>query len=168
VRRIETALERLTRLASFDAPTSESVDVTALLAELLEARRDLIRERRLLVLQELDTQHPEALGDPEQVRFALDALLGACFALVPERGDVYLASKHNVTGLRGGPTLRVLVRFHGPQRGSPAGRVPGVSPVENSLALVLAELVVRAQQGSFTVSEGQGEETLIVIELPAG
>ena len=167
VRRIEAALECLTRVASFGPPVAESVDVTALLAELLEARRDLIRERRLLVLQELDTQHPEALGDPEQLRFALDALLGACFALVPERGDVYLASKHHPASLRGAPMLRVLVRFHGPQRGSPAGRVPGVSPIENSLALVLAELVVRAQQGSFTVSEGQGDETLIVIELQA-
>ena len=28
------------------------------------------------------------------------------------------------------------------------------------------ELVVRAQQGSFTISEGQGDETLVVIELP--
>ena len=168
LRRIETALERLSRLASFGPPAPESVDVTALLGELLEARRDSIRDRHLLVLQELDTQRPEAFGDPEQLRFALDALLGACFALVPERGDVYLASKHNATGPRGAPALRVLVRFHGPQRGSPAGRVPGVSPIENSLALVLAELVVRAQQGSFTISEGQGEETLIVIELPAG
>jgi hypothetical protein len=128
----------------------------------------LIRERRLLVLQELDTQHPQALGDPEQLRFALDALLSACFALVPERGDVYLASKHHPSSLRGGPALRVLARFHGPQHASPTLRVPGVSPIENSLALVLAELVVRAQQGSFTISEGQGDETLIVIELRTG
>ncbi len=166
VRRIETSLERLAKLASFGPPAAEAVDVTALLGELLEARRDLIRDRRLLVLQELDTQHPAAHADPEQLRFALDALLGACFALVPERGDVYLASKHLAAGLRGGPTLRVLVRFHGPERSLAAGRVPGVSPVENSLALVLAELVVRAQQGSFTVSEAQGDETLIVLELP--
>jgi DNA-binding NtrC family response regulator len=166
LRRIETSLERLAQLASFGTPAPEAVDVTALLGELLESRRDLIRDRRLLVLQELDTQHPAAYGDPEQLRFALDALLGACFALVPERGDVYLASKHNASGLRGGPSLRVLVRFHGPQRGSPAARVPGVSPVENSLALVLAEIAVRAQQGSFTVSEAQGDETLVVLELP--
>jgi signal transduction histidine kinase len=168
VRRIEESLERLSQLASFGAPAVESVDVTTLLGELLEARRDLIRERRLLVLQELDTQHPVAVGDGEQLRFALDALLGACFALVPERGDVYLASKHHPAGLRGGPTLRVLVRFHGPERGAPGTRVAGVSPLENSLALVLAELVVRAQAGSFTINDGQGDETLIVIELPAG
>ena len=91
------------------------------------------------MLQELDTQRPQARGDREQLRFALDALLGACFELVPERGDLYLASKHHPTGLRGEPSLRVLVRFHGPQRGAPAGRIPGLSPAENSLALVLAE-----------------------------
>jgi len=34
--------------------------------------------------------------------------------------------------------------------------------------VVLAELVVRAQAGSFTINDGQGDETLIVIELPAG
>ena len=65
------------------------------------------------------------------------------------------------------PCLRVLVRFHGPQRGSPAGRVAGVTPAENSLALVLAELVVRAQHGSFTLDLGQPGETLVVLELPA-
>ena len=167
MRRIEESLEQLSRIASFGPPAVETVDVSALLSELLEARRERVRERRLLVLQELDTQRPEARGDPEQIRFALDALLGACFALVPEQGDLYLASKHDPTGLRGEPCLRVLVRFHGPQRGSPAGRVAGVTPAENSLALVLAELVVRAQRGSFTLDLGQGGETLIVLELPA-
>jgi DNA-binding NtrC family response regulator len=168
VRRIEESLERLERLASFGPPEIGPVDVAALLGELLEARRDLIRERRLLVLQELDTQHPTARGDAEQLRFALDALLGACFALVPERGDVYLASKHHPAGLRSVATLRVLIRFHGPSRGAPGTRIAGVSPLENSLALLLAERVVRAQQGSFTVNEGQGDETLVVIELQAG
>jgi hypothetical protein len=167
VRRIEESLDRLARVASFGPAGVETIDVTALLGELLEARRDQVRERRLLVLQELDTQRPEARGDPEQIRFALDALLDACFALVPERGDLYLASKHPPTGLRGGPSLRVLARFHGPQRGTATGRLPGLSPAENSLALVLAELVVHAQQGSFTLNESQGGETLVVLELPA-
>ncbi len=167
VRRIEESLELLSRMASFGPPGVETVDVTALLSELLEARRERVRERRLLVLQELDTQRPEARGDPEQIRFALDALLGACFALVQEQGDLYLASKHLPTGLRGGPCLRVLVRFHGPQRGAPAARVAGVTPAENSLALVLAESVVRAQHGSFTLDLGQGGETLVVLELQA-
>jgi DNA-binding NtrC family response regulator len=167
VRRIDESLEQLSRMASFGPPAVETVDVTALLSELLEARREQVRERRLLVLQELDMQRPDARGDPEQIRFALDALLGACFALVPEHGDLYLASKHHATGLRGQPCLRVLVRFHGPQRGAPAGRVAGVTPAENSLGLVLAELVVRAQHGSFTLDLGQPGETLVVLELPA-
>jgi hypothetical protein len=45
--------------------------------------------------------------------------------------------------------------------------VPGVSPLENSLALVLAGLVVRAQQGTLTVSEGPGDEMLIIVDIPA-
>jgi hypothetical protein len=60
-----------------------------------------------------------------------------------------------------------LVRFHGPQRGAPAGRVPGLSPAENSLLLVLAELVVEAQQGSFTLDQSQAGETLVILELRA-
>jgi len=167
VRRIEESLDHLARVASFGPSGVETVDITALLGELLEARREQVRERRLLVLQELDMQHPQARGDPEQIRFALDALLGACFTLVPERGDLYLASKHHPTGLRGGPSLRVLARFHGPERGSPAGRVPGLSPAENSLALVLAEIVVHAQQGSFTLNQDPRGETVVILELPA-
>jgi hypothetical protein len=167
VRRMEASLERLARVARFGPPALEAVDVTRLLAELLEARRETIRERRLLVLQELDTQQPVARADAAQLRFALDALLGASFALVPERGDVYLASKHHAAGLHGAPSLRVLVRFHGPERSGASARVPGVTPAENSLALVLAELVVRAQGGSFTVGAGDTGETLVVLEIPA-
>jgi hypothetical protein len=167
VRRMEESLELLSQIASFGPPVVEPVDVTALLSELLEARRERVRERRLLVLQELETERPEARGDPQQIRFALDALLGACFALLPEQGDLYLASKHLPGGLRGGPCLRVLVRFHGPQRGAPGGRAAGLSPAENSLALVLAERVVRACLGSFTLNVGQGDETLVVLDLPA-
>jgi signal transduction histidine kinase len=167
VRRMEDSLGLLSRIAGFGPPAVASVDLTALLSELLEARRERVRERRLLVLQELETERPEARGDPEQIRFALEALLSACFALVPEQGDLYLASKHLPGGLRGGPCLRVLVRFHGPPRGAPAGRAPGLSPAENSLALVLAEMVVRTCQGSFTLNVGQGDETLVVLDLPA-
>jgi DNA-binding NtrC family response regulator len=167
VRRIEESLARLSRVAAFEKPQAETIDVTALLGELLEAQRERIRERRLLVLQELDTQHPQALGDPEQIRFALEALLDGCFALVPERGDLYLASKHAPDGLRGRPSLRVLARFHGPPRGPVASRVPGVTPLENSLALVLAGLAVRAQQGTLTLSESPGDEILVVLDLPA-
>jgi DNA-binding NtrC family response regulator len=167
VRRMEESLELLSRLANLGPPTLQPVDVTGLLSELLEARRESVRERRLLVLQELDAQRPAARGDPEQIRFALDALLSACFGLVPDQGDLYLASKHLPAGLRGGPCLRVLVRFHGPQRGAPAGRVAGVSPAENSLAMVLAERVVRASHGNFTLNVSQGDETLVVLDLPA-
>jgi DNA-binding NtrC family response regulator len=166
LRRIEGTLESLSRAAALGAPAPEPVDVTGLLSELLEAQRDAIRERRLLVLQELDAQRGEARVDPDQLRFALDALLGACFTLVPERGDVYLASKHHPSGLRGQPSLRVLIRFHGPERGS-RSELPDVSPLRNSLGFVLTEHVVRANGGTFAINDNEGNETVVILELPA-
>ena len=102
VRRIETSLERLAQLASFGPPAPESVDVTALLGELLEARRDLIRERRLLVLQELDTQHPAALRRSRAA--ALRARCAARRVLLARPGARRRLSR--VETPRGGPARR--------------------------------------------------------------
>ena len=123
----------------------------------------------MLVLKELDKSRPLALGDAEQLRFAFEALLQKCLDIVPERGDVYFASKHHEAGLRGMPSVRVLVRFHGPrgegERG--AAPVPGVSPAENALEFVVAEAVARAQGGALAIQAGEGDETVLVLDLPA-
>ena len=99
----------------FPRPSLAPVDVSRLLEELLDERRKAIHERRLLVLEELDRSQPRALCDPEQLRFAFEALLDKSLELVPERGDVYLASKRHASGLRGEPSIRVLLRFRGPE-----------------------------------------------------
>jgi hypothetical protein len=83
---------------------------------------------------------------------------------VPERGDVYIASRHHGSALGGNPSMRVLLRFHTPGAGSSA---PGVSLAENSLDLMIAEIIIRAQGGDFAVAATDGEETLIVTDLPA-
>ncbi len=166
VERIEDVVERLERLAALAPPRRSAVDMEALLGELLRERRDTIRRRRLLVLKELDSERPHAEADPDQIRFAFEALLNKALELVPERGDLYCASRHHDAGLRGGPTLRVLVRFRGPD--GPTGAVPveGVAPAENALEFVIAEAVVRAQGGSMAVDAGEAE-TLVVVDLPA-
>jgi hypothetical protein len=129
----------------------------------------MIHERRLLVLKELDRSRPLALGDAEQLRFAFEALLPKCLDLVPERGDVYFASKHHDAGLRGMPSVRVLVRFRGPRAEGKRGAapVPGISPAENALELVVAEAVARAQGGALAIQAGEGDETVLVLDLPA-
>jgi signal transduction histidine kinase len=164
VGRIDALVERLAEVAEMRRPGREKVDVTGLLEELLAERRDAIRQRSLLVLKELETSHSQALGDRDQLRIAFDALLGKCLEWVPERGDVYIASRHHATGLAGNPSMRVLLRFHTPGSGTSA---PGVSLAETSLDLMIAEIIVRSQGGDFAVAATDGEETLIVADLPA-
>jgi K+-sensing histidine kinase KdpD len=95
---------------------------------------------------------------------AFDALLGKCLEWVPERGDVYIASRHHAAGLPSEGSMRVLLRFHTPGATSSG---PGVSIAETSLDLMIAEIIVRAQGGDFAVAATDGEETLIVVDLPA-
>ena len=167
VLRIEGVLEQLARFAELGPPRRSQVDVAALLDELLEGHRAQIEARRLLVLKELDRSQPLAEVDPDQLRLALAALLAKAFDLIAERGDLYLASKHSPTGLRGGPAVRVLLRFHSPGRVSPLGAVQGVSLEETSLELFLADALVRAQDGILTVDTTDADETLILLDLPA-
>lgn len=164
VGRIDALVERLGELAELAPPQRQPVDVSALLEGLLDERRQRIRERRLLVLKELDSGRPRALCDPEQLRFALEALLSKSLEMVPERGDVYLASRHHTSG-SGGPTVRILLRFHASE--SSEARAAGLSMTENSLEFAMADLIVRAQGGSLAITSTDGDETVIVIDLPA-
>ncbi len=167
VDRIESVVRELTQLAELTAPLIEAVDVAGMFEELLEFQRETIHARRLVVLKELDQDRPLALGDSAQLRFAFEAMLRKCLEIVPERGDVYFASRHHETGLQGRPALRVLVRFHGPGAPRNGPIVPGVAPAENALEFVVAEAVVRAQGGAFTIQTADADETILVLDLPA-
>jgi len=165
--RVDEALERLDRLAAFSAPEGKAIDVGGLLEEVLDKRRGRIHERRLLVLEELDRGRPRAQADPEQLRFVFEALLDAAIGLVPERGHVYIASKRNTSGLRGGPSVRVLLRYRGPQMGPAGPQRADLAPAANALDVAVAEIVVRAQGGTLTLDTSDSTETVIVVDLPS-
>lgn len=165
--RIDDVLVRLDRLASFPPPQPRPVDVGRLLEEVLDKRRKAIHERRLLVLEELDRSQPRAFCDPEQLRFAFEALLDKSLELVPARGDLYLASKRHASGLRGEPSIRVLLRYRGPENAAGAPQLPEVSPAANALEFVIAELLIRAQGGSVALDTSDCNETVIVLDLPS-
>jgi signal transduction histidine kinase len=167
VRRIENVVARLGRLAELDAPEPKAVDVASLIETALESARGTIQRRRLVVLTELDRTAPYALGDAEQLRFAFEALLDKALELVPDRGDLYFASKHHADGLDGGPALRVLIRFRSPGELAGRGDVPGVSLGENALEMTVARSIVAGHGGRMTVSPGDARETVVVIDLPA-
>ncbi len=164
---IEEVIQELEHLSALAAPKIQPVDISSLLEELLEQQREKIYQRRLLVLKELDKSQPLALADEEQLRFAFEALLRWCFESVPERGDVYFGSKRQEAGLRGMPSVRVLVRFHVPEGERAAAPVPGASPGENALEFFVAEAVARAQRGTLAVEANEGDETVLVLDLPA-
>jgi signal transduction histidine kinase len=167
MQRIEQLLERLGRFAELPAAARERVDVAAILEERLEALRGEIETRRLLVLKELDRTQPFALGDRAALAFAFEALLARALAWVPERGDLYLASKAVAAGLRGEPSVRVMLRFHRPGERRSAAPAPVPADRELSLDVVLAELALRAQGGSLRIDATEAEETLIAVDLPA-
>jgi len=165
--RIEAVVQRLAELAALEPPEIAEVDLSALLEELLAERTDRMRDRHLLVLKELDDQHTTAIGDPGQLRLALAALIDKSLDLAPEGGDVFIASRHHPAGLRGKSAVRVLVRFGNHDGGLSRGRVPGTSPAENALEYAIAAAIIRAQGGTFTIDLGEGNETVLLLDIPA-
>lgn len=166
VARASEIAERLEALGDLPPPEAHPTDVAVLLLAALEQRRPRIRARHLVVLEELDPLGAQARCDPEQLRLALEALLDAVLDLVPEHGDVYLASRRHEAGLRGGPCIRVLVRYRGPDtRGGET--LSEVSPAANALGFAVADLLVRAQDGTLTLDSGERGETLLLLDLPA-
>jgi DNA-binding NtrC family response regulator len=165
--RIDAVIERLTELAALEEPGVGAVDISALLEELLSERTETVRGRNLLVLKELDEQHTAAIGDAGQLRFALESLIDKSLDLAPSGGDVFIASRHQPAGLRGGPAVRVLVRFGNHDNSSSGLRVPGTSAAENALEYAIAAAVIRAQGGTFTIDPGKGNETVLLLDIPA-
>jgi DNA-binding NtrC family response regulator len=165
VERVDRVIDALAKLAALGPPDRKPVDVSKLLEAVLDTRRQQIRDRHLLVLKELDSASPLALCDAEQMRFAFEILLDRALEMLPDRGDLYLASRRHATGLRGAPSVRVLLRLQTPGRQTVPGR--GLSPAENSLGLAIAEAVARAQGGSVAIASSDPNEALFLMDLPA-
>ena len=156
-RRIEAVIETLARLSGLEPPARQPVDVSSLLARLLERERPRIRERRLVVLEELDRANPFVLGDAEQLRFVFGLLLEQALGWMPARGDLYVATRHRAEPA---PCLRVLFRFRD-HNGY------GLGFDESTLAVSAADTVVRAHGGSLAVEAGASGDVSVLIELPA-
>ena len=163
VGRIHGLLARLEQLASLDAPRRDKVDVSEMIGTLLEERREAFRQRHHLVLKELDSSRPTAIADAAQLRLAFEALFDKALAIVPERGDLYIASRRHEGGGSNGPSVRVLLRFADPS----AGGADALGPLESSIELLIAELIVRVQGGRLTLGASEAEERVLVVDLPA-
>lgn len=173
VAHIDEVVGRLSSAAAPEKVESMPVDVSALLERLLDDRRESIGERRLLVLRELERDAPVAWADPTGLEVALAGLLDRALASLPERGDLFVATRRIDRAADGRPRLRILLRHHDPERRGGAelgaGDTSGLSDVgaaANVLEYVLAETIVEASGGQLTVDATDGAETLILVDLP--
>ena len=103
------------------------------------------------------------MADPAQLRLAFEALFDKALEIVPERGDLYIASRRHDGGGSSQPSVRVLLRFGDPS----AGISDTDGPLTHSIELLVAELIVRAQGGRFTIGASEAEERVLVVDLPA-
>lgn len=171
IRRIEDVVERLEQMGEpgekAEAKTPDVLDMTALLESLIDEQRPNIQAKRLLVLKELDRSQPNALGDAETLRPALAGVLGHAIDEVPERGDLYLASRRH-PGAEGGATMRILFRYRVGTATAPGPGDPARPTLrETVLDHVRAQSVIQSQGGTLTIDTTQAAETLIVVDLPA-
>jgi DNA-binding NtrC family response regulator len=166
VAHISDVLTRLSSVAERENPEPEAVDVSALIETLLEARRDRITRGRLLVLRELERDAPLAWADANGLQVALEGLLDRALDSLPERGDLFVATRRIERAADGKPRLRILLRHHNPTGGAETdGVLAELEPTANVLEYVLAETVVEASGGNLTIDATDARETLILIEL---
>jgi hypothetical protein len=164
-RRIEIVVDTLARLGSLPPPAQADVDISGLIARLLQLQRQRIQEGRLVVLEELDREHPYVIGDAEQLRFTLGLLIEEALVRIAEGGDLYVATTHRPAGPAADDArMRILLRS---RRGAGAPADTGLRPPEDSLAIAAVEAVVHAHRGSLAVESGEPGETLVLIDLPA-
>ena len=161
--RIEETLLRLERFAGFGEPHPRDVDLGQLVGAEVERRRPVMRERSLVILEEIEREAPPAHVDEDQLRFALSALLDRALRMVPSGGALYIGSLHRAAA-DGRPRHRVLIRFHSPEDVlvTPEG-VPG-PPVP--LEVVLARSLISRMGGLFAVDASGAQDNVILIELP--
>jgi len=161
VRNLDGIGKRLGALGRPGQRECEPFDATALIESLLDELRGELLRRNLVVLKELDRRHPEAIANAADLRLALQGLLENLVLRSREDGDLYVASHHNPVGLRGAPAMRILVR-HIPGEPSHSGLSPQLE-----LELAMCQQVTETAGGCFTLSDGPGEELVIVLDLPA-
>ncbi len=163
VAHIQDVVSRLSKAADRDHFAAEPVDVSGLIERLLAARRERIGKSRLVVLSELEQASPRALADADALETALSGLIDRALDSLPERGDLFIATRRIERAGDGRPRLRVLLRHHDPRASGMGGEL---DPVSHILEYVLAETIVTALGGRLTIDPTQGPETLIVIDLP--
>jgi DNA-binding NtrC family response regulator len=163
--RVEEAMQRVERFASFGPSVRRGVDLAALVSAELERRRAQMNARGLVILEELDREAPAVLADEEQLQFAIGALLDRALRMVPDGGDLYVGSFHHTADAAGPAHQRLLIRFHSPE--DVLVRPEGAAGPPMPLEVLLAQALIERMDGSFAVDTSGTQDNVILIDLPA-
>jgi signal transduction histidine kinase len=165
LRRIEEVIEQVQQFSGFGAPEPKPVDLAALVTGVLQSRLETIRERRLVMLEELDHQAPPVDVDEEQLRFAFNALFGRALRMVPSGGDLYVGSRHLAATEDQGARHRILIRFHSPED----VLVPPDEAAAGGIALevLIARSLVEKMGGTLGVDVSGPHDNLVLVEIPS-
>jgi hypothetical protein len=167
VAHIGEVISRLSSVAERDRLEAVAFDVSAMIESLLEQRRERIQKQRLLVLRELERDAPLAWADPTAIEAALAGLIDRALASLPERGDLFVATRHLAREAEGASRLRILLRHHSPELARDGDvDLEDLAPSAHILEYVLAQTVVESSGGSFTIDSTDARETLILVDLP--
>jgi signal transduction histidine kinase len=160
---LEKHLDRLGRFGELDLGERKAVNVASLLEGLLHEHQAEIKSRRLLVMSELGTDAPWALGSEQALCFAFSALLDATFARIGDRQDLYIACRRPAATPGSAPLLRILMRFHG----TALQTLPGSGGEPAAIELVLAEAVFEALGARLAHESLESGEQVARVDLPA-
>lgn len=162
---VEESLARLERFAAFGSPIIAETDLAALASGELERRRGRMRERSLVVLEELEHDAPPAPADEVQLRFALGGLLDRALRMTPDGGDLYVGSHYRPESADEPAGHRLLLRFHSPEDVLVLPEdVPG-PPMP--LEVVFARTLIEGMGGIFAVDASGSQDNVVLIEFPA-
>lgn len=168
VAHINSVVSRLQDIAENEASAPEALDVSAMLESLLEERRERFAQGRLLVLRELERDAPLAWAEANGLRVALAGLLDRALDTLPERGDLFVATRRIERSNEREARLRILLRYHNPELAAADTRTTDLEelrPSANVLEFVLAETVAAAHGGTLVIDSSDAQETVILMDL---
>lgn len=163
--RLDADLARMERYLRLGEPRRTPYDLARAVAAELDRRQERTRAAALVVLRELDFDAPPLVGDEEQLRFAVGALLDRALRMIPRGGDLYVGSLYHPPepGLSG--RHRLLIRFHSPEEVllGPDEGSESAAPVE----VVLARDLIERAGGTFAVDASGAQDNVVLLELQA-
>lgn len=93
VERVDRLVGRLLDLGADRPPVLEPVDINRLLADVIILNRGVLAERKVSVVQTLDTSIPPFIGDPAQLDQLFLNLVKNAIEALPDGGTIFIASR---------------------------------------------------------------------------